>query len=61
MILKSLFLKEVAILAKENPRAGKRRKIENKDLELISGSLLEVSVKFNLRKSTVVKPWLTLQ
>ena len=28
-----------------------RIKVENKDLELISGSLLEVSVKFNLRNS----------
>jgi len=31
-----------------------RIKIENKDLELISGSLLEVSVKFNLRNSLSV-------
>ena len=29
-------------------------KLENKDLELISGSLLEVSVKFNLRNSLSV-------
>ena len=29
-------------------------KIENKELELISGSLLEVSVKFNLRNSLSV-------
>ena len=31
-----------------------RIKIENKDLELISGSLLEVAVKFNLRNSLSV-------
>ena len=31
-----------------------RIKVENKDLELISGSLLEVSVKFNLRNSLSV-------
>ena len=31
-----------------------RIKIENKDLELISGSLLEVSVKFNLRNALSV-------
>ena len=31
-----------------------RIKIENKDLELMSGSLLEVSVKFNLRNSLSV-------
>ena len=31
-----------------------RIKIENEDLELISGSLLEVSVKFNLRSSLSV-------
>ena len=31
-----------------------RIKINNKDLELISGSLLEVSVKFNLRNSLSV-------
>ena len=31
-----------------------RIKVENKDLKLISGSLLEVSVKFNLRKSLSV-------
>ena len=31
-----------------------RIKVENKNLELISGSLLEVSVKFNLRKSLSV-------
>ena len=31
-----------------------RIKIKNKDLELISGSLLEVSVKFNLRNSLSV-------
>ena len=31
-----------------------RIKIENKDLDLISGSLLEVSVKFNLRNSLSV-------
>jgi len=31
-----------------------RIKVENKDLELISGSLLEVSVKFNLRESLSV-------
>ena len=31
-----------------------RIKIENKELELISGSLLEVSVKFNLRNSLSV-------
>ena len=31
-----------------------RIKIENKELELISGSLLEVSVKFNLRKALSV-------
>ena len=31
-----------------------RIKIENKDLELISGSLLEVSVKFNVRNSLSV-------
>ena len=31
-----------------------RIKIKNKDLELISGSLLEVSVRFNLRKSLSV-------
>ena len=31
-----------------------RIKIENKDLELISGSLLEVSVKFNLRSALSV-------
>ena len=31
-----------------------RVKIENKDLELISGSLLEVSVRFNLRNSLSV-------
>ncbi len=31
-----------------------RIKIENTDLELISGSLLEVSVKFNLRNSLSV-------
>ena len=31
-----------------------RIKIDNKDLELISGSLLEVSVKFNLRNSLSV-------
>ena len=31
-----------------------RIKVENKDLELISGSLLEVSVKFNLRDSLSV-------
>ena len=31
-----------------------RIKIENKNLELISGSLLEVSVKFNLRESLSV-------
>ena len=31
-----------------------RIKVENKNLELISGSLLEVSVKFNLRESLSV-------
>jgi membrane fusion protein (multidrug efflux system) len=31
-----------------------RIKIKNKELELISGSLLEVSVKFNLRNSLSV-------
>tara|TARA_Y100000996_G_C22525443_1_gene644234 strand:- start:836 stop:1705 length:870 start_codon:yes stop_codon:yes gene_type:complete len=31
-----------------------RIKVENKDLELISGSLLEVSVKFNLRNSLAI-------
>ena len=31
-----------------------RIKVENEDLELISGSLLEVSVKFNLRNSLSV-------
>ena len=31
-----------------------RIKVENKDLDLISGSLLEVSVKFNLRESLSV-------
>ena len=31
-----------------------RIKVENKDLELISGSLLEGSVKFNLRNSLAI-------
>ncbi len=31
-----------------------RIKVDNKDLELISGSLLEVGVKFNLRNSLSV-------
>ena len=31
-----------------------RIKVENKDLKLISGSLLEVSIKFNLRNSLSV-------
>ena len=51
---KDSLIKSREAALKKNLKKRKKIKIENKSLELISGSLLEVVVKFNLRDSLSV-------